>query len=161
MKLLRSFGHWNGVILEVERIIFFFCITGSCVVGSVEGFVPVSHHEATATVVVSRPIPSYSTTLYATKKKEKKRSSSRNNSSGGFGGAAMESCPCGSGETYSTCCGKLHRDVNSYRIATPAQIVRARYSAYAKKQPEFLMASTHPRNINFDTDLKRWKDSIK
>jgi hypothetical protein len=160
MKLeLRSFRHWN-VARIVQGIFLFFYITGFCIVESVEGFVPVNHDGAAPVIVLRRTL-SQSPTLYATKKKEKKRSNYRKNSSGGFGGAAMESCPCGSGETYAACCGKLHTDVNSYRIASPEQVVRARYSAYAKKRPDFLMASTHPLNKNFDSDLTRWKDSIK
>ena len=73
----------------------------------------------------------------------------------------MEPCPCGSSLTYSSCCGKLHKDINAFKSATAEQVVRARYSAYATKQPEFLMASTHPLHKDFNTDLKRWKESIK
>lgn len=73
----------------------------------------------------------------------------------------MESCPCGSGETYSACCSKVHKDVQFFRKATAEQIVRARYSAYAKKLPEFLMMSTHPDNRAFNPDLRAWKESIK
>jgi hypothetical protein len=96
-----------------------------------------------------------------TKKKRSSSSSTANKSGGGFGGAAMEPCPCGSGDAYSGCCGRLHKDVNAFRLATAEQVVRARYSAYAKKQAEFLMASTHPMNKAFDTDLKRWRDTIR
>jgi uncharacterized protein YchJ len=101
--------------------------------------------------------------LFATSsKKKKKRPANKDDKSvGGFGGAAMESCPCGSEEAYSKCCGKIHGNINSFRLASPEQVVRARYSAYAKKKPEFLMASTHPTNKAFDPDLKRWKDTIK
>jgi hypothetical protein len=104
-----------------------------------------------------------STAIYAAGNKTKKRrpSSASSTGGGGFGGAAMEPCPCGSGGTYSGCCGRLHRDVNSFRTATAEQVVRARYSAYARKQPDFLMASTHPRNTAFDADLRRWKDTIR
>jgi len=94
--------------------------------------------------------------LHATKKKKGKQTTG-----GGFGGAAMEPCPCGSSETYSRCCGRIHKDVNAFKSATASEVVRARYSAYAKKQAEFLMASTHPLHKDFDTDLKRWKDQIK
>ena len=100
-----------------------------------------------------------------------------------FGGAAMEPCPCGGigvvnvdvdtdvdvdvddanadVNVYSSCCGKLHQDLNIFRSATAEQIVRARYSAYAKKQPEFLIKSTHPNHKDFDNDLRRWKETIK
>ena len=103
------------------------------------------------------------TSLFATgsKKKKKRPTSKENKSVGGFGGAAMEVCPCGSEDVYSKCCGKIHSNVNAFRLASPEQVVRARYSAYAKKKPEFLMASTHPKNKAFDPDLKRWKDTIK
>jgi uncharacterized protein YchJ len=55
----------------------------------------------------------------------------------------------------------LHRDVNAHRSAAPEQVVRARYSAYAKKQADFLMASTHPLHKDFNTDWKQWKKTIK
>ena len=104
------------------------------------------------------------TRLLAAKKKSsntKKASSGTSGGGAGFGGAAMEPCPCGSGQSYARCCGRLHKDINAYKLATASQVVRARYSAYAKKQAEFLMASTHPLHKDFDTDLKRWKDNIK
>jgi len=118
-------------------------------------------------VLVAPPSPvlssECSSSLFASKKKKKKRPASNTSQGGGggFGGAALEPCPCGSQETYAACCGKLHQDVNSYRMATAEQVVRARYSAYAKKQPDFLIASTHPMHKDFDTDLKRWKSTIK
>ncbi|KAG7353423.1 SEC-C motif-containing protein [Nitzschia inconspicua] len=153
----RAFGcHmlWWGMAL--------FFTTEWCSVVLVDSFQPVHWNDGFSNSLC-KPYTRQSTALFAGTKKKKKRSSgsSDTKNSSGFGGAAMESCPCGSGETYASCCGKLHRDVNTYRMATPEQVVRARYSAYAKKQPEFLMASTHPLNKNFDTDLKRWKNSIK
>lgn len=54
--------------------------------------------------------------------------------SSGFGGAAVKFCPCGSGISYMKCCGKLHSDENVYATATAEQVVRARYSAYAKRE---------------------------
>uniref|UniRef100_A0A448Z7K1 YchJ-like middle NTF2-like domain-containing protein n=1 Tax=Pseudo-nitzschia multistriata TaxID=183589 RepID=A0A448Z7K1_9STRA len=103
--------------------------------------------------------------LFAAKKKKKKGSANNKKSGGvsfgGFGGAAMEQCPCGSGETYSNCCSKVHKNVQNFRKATAEQIVRARYSAYARKLPEFLMMSTHPNNKAFNPDLRKWKEDIK
>lgn len=128
------------------------------ILGGVHSFVLMTPHKATWSTATS--------TLSATQKKnkKKKRPSSnigRTSGGGGFGGAAMEQCPCGSGDPYSGCCGRLHQDGNAYRVATAEQVVRARYSAYAKKQAEFLMASTHPLNKAFDTDSKRWKETIR
>ena len=101
--------------------------------------------------------------LFATKKKKKKggKKGGGGMTLGGFGGAAMESCPCGAVGTYSSCCSKVHKDVQSFRKASAEQIVRARYSAYARKLPEFLMMSTHPSNVAFNPDLRAWKESIK
>jgi SEC-C motif-containing protein len=59
------------------------------------------------------------------------------------------------------CCGKLHKDVNAFALATAEQVVRARYSAYAKREVDFIVASTHPLNKNFITDIKHWKETIQ
>lgn len=102
--------------------------------------------------------------LFATKKKKKKGKNGggfNGMTLGGFGGAAMESCPCGTGESYSTCCSKIHKNVQFFRKASAGQIVQARYSAYSRKLPEFLMMSTHPSNKAFNPDLRAWKESIK
>ena len=103
--------------------------------------------------------------LFATKKKKKKakKNNAKNNNVflGGFGGAAMEACPCGAPGTYSSCCSPIHKDVQKFRKATPKEIVQARYAAYSRKLPEFLMMSTHPNNAAFNPDLKAWKESIK
>ena len=93
--------------------------------------------------------------------KKKTAKSKAGGSGGGFGVAALEPCPCGSSESYSRCCGKLHKDVNAYKSAKAEQVARARYSAYAKKQADFLMATTHPLHKDFNTDLKQWKEQIK
>ena len=100
--------------------------------------------------------------LFATKKKKKKGGKKGGPSAfGGFGGGALEACPCGSDETYLACCSKIHKNVQNFRKASARQIVEARYSAYAKKNPEFLMMSTHPNNKAFNPDLRAWKESIK
>ena len=75
-------------------------------------------------------------------------------STSGFGGAATESCPCGSDDPYMKCCGKLHKNVREFMKAEPEQVVRARYSAYAKREIDFIIKSTHPKNKNFDADIK-------
>jgi len=101
------------------------------------------------------------TALFAAKKKKKTTKKSAGPTFGGFGGAAMEPCPCGGGETYSACCSRVHKDVQKFRKAPAEQIVRARYSAYSRKLPEFLMMSTHPNNKAFNPDLRKWKEDIK
>ena len=105
--------------------------------------------------------------LYATKKSKPKKSNVAKNkkskyaSTAGFGGAATAPCPCGSGLGYVKCCGKLHKDAKAYADAKAEQVVRARYSAYAKREVDFIVGSTHPLNKNFMSDIEHWKETIK
>lgn len=52
-------------------------------------------------------------------------------------------CPCGSGETYDACCGRLHR--GAARAETAEQLMRARYAAYAVGDVDFVFRTWHPR----------------
>lgn len=103
--------------------------------------------------------------LYAKKTSKQKNSASKfkgkSSSTSGFGGAATEDCPCGSGLGYIKCCGKLHKDANAFADATAEQVVRARYSAYAKREVDFIVGSTHPLNKNFMSDVEHWKETIR
>jgi SEC-C motif-containing protein len=94
------------------------------------------------------------------KKKAKVRTGG-SGSTGGFGGAATEPCACGSGLGYSKCCGKLHANVNAYAAATASQVVRARYSAYAKRKIDFIIASTHPLHSSYEEDMEHWKKTME
>mmetsp|Transcript_11544 Transcript_11544/g.25746 ORF Transcript_11544/g.25746 Transcript_11544/m.25746 type:complete len:263 (+) Transcript_11544:40-828(+) len=114
------------------------------------------HHTTRRPSVVSS-----SSQLFATKKKKKTSKNTKKSTASSFGGASLAECPCGSGQSYTKCCGILHRNAQAYQSATAEQVVRARYSAFARKQPDFLMASTHPFNKDFNPDLKKWKESIK
>ncbi|WP_448852212.1 YchJ family protein [Corynebacterium sp. 335C] len=65
------------------------------------------------------------------------------------GGAAAPSvapdapCPCGSGLAYGRCCRPHH--VGEARPATAEALMRARYSAFAAGQADFLWRTWHPR----------------
>lgn len=39
--------------------------------------------------------------------------------------------------------------------------MRARYSAYAKREVDFIVGSTHPLNKNFMSDIEHWKETIR
>jgi hypothetical protein len=106
------------------------------------------------------------TSLFAKSKKKKSRATrntvrNRTKSATGFGGAALESCPCGSTLPYSKCCHILHSDETAFSRAKPEAIVRARYSAYAKREVDFIIGSTHPLNKDFQTDIEHWKETIR
>ena len=55
--------------------------------------------------------------------------------------AEQECCPCGTGQSYDSCCGRLHR--GETKAQTAEQLMRSRYSAFAKGKIDYLMA-THP-----------------
>ena len=54
-----------------------------------------------------------------------------------------ESCPCGTGKEYDSCCGAFHRGLAKPKTAE--QLMRSRYSAYAKTQVEYVLLTTHPQ----------------
>lgn len=57
--------------------------------------------------------------------------------------AQPSTCPCGSTEVYAACCEPLH---DGARIATTAEeLMRSRYSAYAKHSADYLFTTWHPR----------------
>ncbi len=65
-------------------------------------------------------------------------------------------CPCGSGKQYDACCQPVIK--GSKKAATPEELMRARYSAYAKAEIDFIVDSTHPeqRESNDREELRKW-----
>lgn len=55
----------------------------------------------------------------------------------------LEPCPCGTGERYDACCGRLHR--GAAEAATPEQLMRSRYAAYALNEIGYVWRTWHPR----------------
>lgn len=70
-------------------------------------------------------------------------------------------CPCGSGKEFDACCGEIIRGAR--KAATPEELMRARYSAYAKSEIDFLVDSTHPskREENDKAELEKWSRNSK
>ena len=67
-----------------------------------------------------------------------------------------DSCPCGSGKSYHDCCGPLH---SGEQVAkTAEQLMRSRFSAYARKQIDYLYQTTHPdkRGGDFRVEMEAW-----
>ena len=60
------------------------------------------------------------------------------------------SCPCGVGESYESCCEPI---IKGGRPATAEALMRARYTAYARGEIDFLMDSLHPDAAK-DSDRK-------
>ena len=72
-----------------------------------------------------------------------------------------ELCPCASGKTFGECCGPI---LNGERKAeTAVALMRARYSAYAVGDINFLYASSGPKvRSEFDENVIRdWSSSAQ
>ncbi|MCV7095280.1 YchJ family protein [Mycobacterium kubicae] len=52
-------------------------------------------------------------------------------------------CPCGSGTDYLACCGPLHQ--GERQAASAEELMRSRYSAYARADADYLFRTWHPR----------------
>ncbi|HVI59533.1 MAG TPA: YchJ family metal-binding protein [Luteimonas sp.] len=51
-------------------------------------------------------------------------------------------CPCGSGRALAVCCAPLH--AGEATADTAEQLMRSRYSAYARGERDYLLATWHP-----------------
>lgn len=60
----------------------------------------------------------------------------------GMGLPADAACPCGS-PSYAGCCGVLHR--GERQAATPEELMRSRYAAYAVADTDYVWRTWHPR----------------
>ena len=59
-------------------------------------------------------------------------------------------CPCGSGLAYASCCEPLH---DGRAAATTAeQLMRSRYSAYARGRTDHVFRTWHPRTRPADVE---------
>ena len=77
--------------------------------------------------------------------KKKKNSSSSSSSSGGFGAVRApttekKTCPCGSRKLFSQCCEPFHKGALP---PTAEALMRSRYSAYANKNVDYIVETTH------------------
>ncbi|AZA11375.1 YchJ family protein [Corynebacterium gerontici] len=65
-------------------------------------------------------------------------------------------CPCGTGISYETCCGKFHR--GEADAATAEQLMRSRFSAFAVGDAQYLLRtwdpSTAPTKLAFDPGVQ-------
>jgi SEC-C motif domain protein len=54
----------------------------------------------------------------------------------------VTNCPCGSGESYESCCGRYHR--GEAQPPTAFTLMRARYCAFARGDEHYLATTWHP-----------------
>lgn len=62
-------------------------------------------------------------------------------------------CPCGSKLEYSDCCQSLHQGLG--QAQTAEQLMRSRYSAFAKKQEQYILDTWHHTMRNDEINLKK------
>jgi SEC-C motif-containing protein len=64
-------------------------------------------------------------------------------------------CPCGLGDDYDACCGRLHAGAPAL---TAEALMRSRYSAFAVGDAAYLLRSWHssarPKTLDLDPDTK-------
>lgn len=69
-----------------------------------------------------------------------------------------ETCLCGSSLSYSDCCGRYHS--GEQLPATAEQLMRSRFTAYAHRNVDYLMASwdtgKRPTSIDFSKETAQW-----
>ena len=61
---------------------------------------------------------------------------------------------------YELCCQALHDDAAARLAAGPEDILKARYSAYVERKPDFIIDTTHPSNEEYDEDREAWRARI-
>jgi len=61
---------------------------------------------------------------------------------------------------YELCCQSLHDDAAARLAAGPDDILKARYSAYTERKPDFIIDTTHPSNEEYDEDRDAWRARI-
>jgi SEC-C motif domain protein len=70
----------------------------------------------------------------------------------------MDACSCGSGRDYADCCEPVIRGARP--ADTAEQLMRARYTAYARHEIPFLLASSHPehREDQDEAGIREWSE---
>jgi SEC-C motif-containing protein len=61
-------------------------------------------------------------------------------------------CPCGGGEAYERCCGRFHR---GEAPATAEELMRARYSAFARGEHHYLWRTLHRDHADRERTTER------
>lgn len=70
----------------------------------------------------------------------------------------MSNCACGSESTYETCCQPLH--TGSEIAKTAEQLMRSRYSAFAKHEVQYIADTHKPGTTDFSVDdARKWAES--
>ena len=74
--------------------------------------------------------------------------------------SASEMCPCGSNQTYESCCEPV---INGKLPETAEQLMRSRYSAYVKSELAYIKKTCAPETLKDydDEGVKTWSKQSK
>ncbi|MDN3505547.1 MAG: YchJ family metal-binding protein [Rhabdochlamydiaceae bacterium] len=68
-------------------------------------------------------------------------------------------CLCYSEKLYEQCCEPFHNHFKN--PATPLQLMRSRYSAYALNLSQYIIETTHPKSVHYQSDIVTWKSELE
>src|SRR5690554_1653696 len=68
-------------------------------------------------------------------------------------------CPCGASASYGACCGRFHQ--NGVVAASPQELMRSRYAAYARGEVDYIVETTDPGSPAWQEPVKIWRDEIR
>ena len=72
--------------------------------------------------------------------------------------SSPDACPCGLGPAYIQCCGRFI--AGAVAAPTAEALMRSRYTAYAREDAAYLLAtwhsSTRPPVLDFEAPAPRW-----
>lgn len=71
---------------------------------------------------------------------------------------APDTCPCGSGRSYTRCCRPLH--LGQRQARTAEELMRSRYSAFAVGDVTYLVESWHPLRRPDEVRLDTTRDWV-
>ena len=72
---------------------------------------------------------------------------------------ATDICACGIGAEYGDCCGPEHAGTRA--AETPEALIRARYTAFRYRLPDYLISTTHPDGEEWQgEDQAMWKKGL-
>ena len=70
-----------------------------------------------------------------------------------------KSCPCKSKKFYKDCCQKYH--LNKEFPKNALELMRSRFSAYALKEVDYIIKTSHPKNVCFTQSMSDYKKEIE
>ena len=68
-------------------------------------------------------------------------------------------CPCGSPLKYKKCCKVFHDNIKNPLNAL--ELMKSRFSAYAFKQSNYIIKTTHKENQDYSENILEWTKEIE